>query len=124
MCIFRVNAEIVTVKTRYSSTNTPLTLRRNGFPALMESHSEGSPSSPLTFQAFFKSGLLRAVVTVPSGESFQTMDRRGFRCFIIKNLSRGCLPSTVYTGALLEGRELEPNAAVREDKDVAEYLSF
>lgn len=47
------------------------------------------------------------------------MDRRGFRCFIIKNLSRGCLPSAVYAGPLLEGRELEPNAAVREDKDVA-----
>ena len=115
MCIFRVNAGIVTVKTLYSSANTPLTLKMNGFLALMcWKVIQGRPRHSFSInvtQNIFKSALCWELWSVCHRESFQTMDRRGFRCFMMENLSGGCLPSTVY-GPQLRGRSWHRNEAV------------
>lgn len=120
MCLFRVNAPIGTVKTLYNSTTTT-DIKTNSFLATMSWRViewDHATHFLLTFQSIWKSVLLRAVSSVPSGKREQWAERVSFALWWRTWAVARCHPQ-----AAVKRQELAPNTDMRAQAEMPRHMS-
>lgn len=125
VCIFRVNAEIVTVKTRYSSTNTPPDIKKERLPGANGKSFRGEPFFAINVPRIFQVWAVESCGNCAIGRELSNNGQTGFP--LLYNKEPEPWPPAIHCvyGPAAGRKGAGSQRGRRErDKDVAAYLSF